>query len=152
MSGKTLSALKKVNVYGIIILLIMGSCRKNEESHLEGAWKLIEANWVQAHIEGIYPGQIGGSQIKFWSKEHFAFAGSFILDTLVVNNLGAGTYDFDGYKYLEIIDYQCSEESIGRTYRLSLEIINDTLIQKWPVDENWKLVEKYNMEKYIRIE
>jgi hypothetical protein len=32
-----------------------------------------------------------------------------------------------------------------------MEIDNDTLIQKWPVDENWNLGDKYNIEKYIRL-
>jgi hypothetical protein len=31
------------------------------------------------------------------------------------------------------------------------EVENDTLIQKWPADENWKLAGKYSIEKYIRL-
>jgi hypothetical protein len=32
-----------------------------------------------------------------------------------------------------------------------MELKNDTLIQKWPVDENWNLQENYKIEKYVRI-
>jgi hypothetical protein len=40
---------------------------------------------------------------------------------------------------------------MNRKNRMIQEIKNDTLIQKWPVDENWKLAEKYSIEKYIRL-
>ena len=40
----------------------------------------------------------------------------------------------------------------GTTTRMLLEIRNDTLIQKYPVDENWMLPEEYNLEKWIRLE
>jgi len=32
-----------------------------------------------------------------------------------------------------------------------MEINIDTIIQKWPVDENWKLADKYSVEKYVRL-
>ncbi len=138
-------------------MLIIGSCAQEEKppvteekSPLEGAWKLVYGYWHGQDL--IFPDQVEVSQIKFWSKDHFAFAGLADLDTLVINNLGGGTYMLDGDRYEEQINYNCSEALIGNTYRRLLEIRNDTLITKWPADENWMLPEQYSIEKYIRLE
>ena len=149
--------MKKSLVLGVIIMLIIGSCAQEEKppvtvekSPLEGAWKLVYGYARSYDLS--FPDQVEGGQIKFWSKDHFAFAGLYDLDTLVMNSLGGGTYTLDGDRCEEHIKYHCSEASIGRTYRILIEIRNDTLIQKWPADENWMLPEQYSIEKYIRLD
>jgi hypothetical protein len=39
----------------------------------------------------------------------------------------------------------------GSTIKMFIEVRNDTLIQRWPANENWQLAEKFNIEKYVRI-
>jgi hypothetical protein len=46
-----------------------------------------------------------------------------------------------------VICVYAGKSMINRKVRMILEVQNDTLIQKWPADENWKLAEKYSIEK-----
>jgi hypothetical protein len=69
---------------------------------------------------------------------------------LTHDNYGGGTYTFQGDRYQENVLY-AGKMIMNRKNKMIQEIKNDTLIQKWPVDENWKLAEKYSIEKYIRL-
>jgi hypothetical protein len=133
----------------LIILFIAGSCGPKEKPPVEGTWKLVYGKWI-GHNE-TFPDQVEGGSIKFWSKDHFAFAGQLVLDTLVINSLGGGTYKLVGDRYEEQVLYSSVETSIGVMHRIFLEIRNDTLTQKWPADGNWELPEEYNFEKYVRV-
>jgi len=55
-------------------------------------------------------------------------------------------------KYQEVIIYHDYTVPEGTTLNLILEIHDDTLIQKFPADENWNLGEKFMYEKYVRVE
>jgi len=70
-----------------------------------------------------------------------------------MHNYGWGTYKLsDGTHYEEsIIKHNSFPEIEGTTIKMLIEIKNDTLIQRWPVDENWNLQKKYMIEKYIRL-
>jgi len=52
---------------------------------------------------------------------------------------------------MENVIYHANKEYVGTKVRLLLEIRNDTLTQSYPADENWKLSEKYSIEKYVRV-
>ena len=97
--------------------------------------------------------QLTGSGIKMWTTDCFAFVGKFQLDTVLIDNFGWGKYKFiDGNKYEESIVLHNFDPSLeGRTLRMLLEIRNDTLIQRWSVDENWNLPEDHLIEKYVRV-
>lgn len=142
--------MKKIIFLSLIVLLIIGNCTQQEvKSPLEGAWKMV---YLKMGSSGLtMPGQISGSQIKMWSKEHYAFTGQFKTDTAVIDNFGWGTYKLNGNNYEEYVTLHASKSSIGNTVRMILEIRNDTLTYSYPTDENWKLPEKYNIEKYVMI-
>ena len=141
--------MKKIILLSLIISLIIGSCAQEKKSPIEGAWKLVYGKWASS--DQTFPAQVQGSSIKFWSKENFAFDGQFKMDTMVMDNYGWGTYTLDGNKYIEQVILHADKPSIGKAVRLILEIRNDTLIQSYPADENWKLPEKYSTEKFIRL-
>lgn len=99
-----------------------------------------------------FPGKITGAGEKAWTKGTFTFAGHYIMDTATYDNYGWGTYEIDGNKYEEhILYHHLSEASIGKTIKMILEVKNDTLYQKWPLNDNWQLPEKYSIEKYVRL-
>jgi len=141
--------MKKTIFLGLIILLIIGSCTQEKKSPIEGAWKMIYAK--SRTMEETYPAQVQGEQIKMWSKEHFTFVGHFEWDTLSQDSYGWGTYTLNGNEYEENIKLHVTKSSIGQTVRMLIEIQNDTLIQRWPADENWVLAEEFSTEKYIRL-
>jgi len=140
--------MKKIVFFSLVIAMTIGSCAKEEKSPIEGAWQVVYGQWIG--VQGTFPDQVKGSQIKMWSKEHYIFVGHVILDTLIYDNYGWGTYTLDGDKYQENVVIHNGEPNY-QTLKLLLEIRNDTLIQQWPADDNWKLAEKYSTEKYVRV-
>jgi hypothetical protein len=144
--------MKKTSLFSaLLILLLIGSCAVEEErSPLEGAWNLVYSEWPGHDMT--FPNQITGSSIKFFCKEHFAFAGRLLVDDVPMNYLGGGRYTLEGNRYSEMFDYHRSEEVIGTTTHILVEFRGDTLIQRWPVNENWELEYPYNKQKYVRME
>jgi hypothetical protein len=152
--------MKKSAFLIMIVMLIIGSCVQKEVDEklpLEGAWKLVYGYWPALGYEVTFPDQVQGYGTKLFTKEHFAFINRFndeaTLDTTdtFVDYYGWGTYELNGDRYKEHIELHSVDE-YHDTLRMLMEIRNDTLIQKWPVDENWMLPEEYNHEKWIRLE
>ena len=137
---------------GLILALFIVSCTKKEPAFpLEGTWQMVYGDWL-ASDGSTFPAQIRGSQIKTWTKFNFSFVGQFEKNGISDNAYGAGNYMLDGNKYTEKLIYHYQKVYLeGGDVRLLVEFKNDTLIQRWPVDKNWKLPKVYCMEKYIRI-
>jgi hypothetical protein len=143
--------MKKIVFLSLVIALIIGSCTQQEvKSPVEGAWKIVSFNMPSMNMT--FPGQVQGEQIKIWTKEYVAFVGQYKVDTTVTANYGWGTYTLNGNKYEEKVVLHADKPSIGKTIRILLDIRNDTLTQRYPADENWKLQEGYSTEKYVRVE
>ena len=142
--------MKTIIFLGLIVLLTIGTYAQGKKSPIEGTWKMVYAKWES--METSYPAQIKGSDIKIWGKNYFISVGRLEVDTLVFNAYVGGKYTLDGNKYVEDIMYHALKESVGEKIRMLLEIKNDTLSYKWPADENWKLAEKYSVEKFVRAE
>lgn len=141
--------MKLTFLFPLLIILIIGGCTQEEKSPIEGAWDLVYGNWRV--MEETYPADIGGGQIKMYSKGHFTHVGQFSLDT-IVDNHGCGSYTLDGNRFEEKIIYRYGGTDQGKNIRLLVDVENDTLVIRWPVDDNWKLSERYNIEKYIRLD
>jgi hypothetical protein len=141
--------MKRNFLFFIIVSLTVSSYAQEKKAPIEGAWKLIYSKFEG--IDLTFPEHIKGSDIKMWSKEHFTFVGQFKMDTTTIDNYGWGTYKLNGNKYEEHVMLHGDKPSIGKTFRMILEIRNDTLIQQYSTDENWKLPKNYSTEKYVRI-
>ena len=141
--------MKKLFLLGLIITFIIGSCTQETKSPTEGTWQMVYHN----NGETTYPGQITGSGIKMWTKDCIAFTGKFQIDTVILDHFGWGKYKFiEGNKCEEIVIlHNLNPELEGITTKLLIEVKNDTLYQKWPVDENWNLVENHIINKYVRV-
>jgi len=146
--------MKRVIFSSLIIVLVIGSCAKEKKSSIEGIWKLTFGRWYNWNPNDTltyqFPGNINIYHIKIFSKRDFTFVGHYSLDTLTNDNYGGGTYILKGNRYEENILY-AGKAILNKKVRLILEVKNDTLIQKWPVDENWNLREKYSIENYVRL-
>jgi hypothetical protein len=146
--------MKKLILVGLIWALVIGSCEEKKKSQVEGIWKLNYGMWHEWNpgdtIIYQFPGNISIYHIKIFSRENVTFVGHYNLDTLTHDNYGGGTYTLKGNRYEENLLY-AGKSIFNRKIRMLVEVKNDTLIQKWPADENWKLSEKYNIEKYVRL-
>jgi hypothetical protein len=142
--------MKRTIFLGLIIALTIGSCTQEKKSPIEGTWKMVYGDWSSYNMKDTYPAQIKGGQIKIYTKSYFSYIGEFKLDTTVSMNTGCGTYTFEGNKFEETILYRKGET--GKKSWVLGDVRNDSLILRWPANENWKLAEKFSTEKYIRLE
>ena len=141
--------MKRTLFLSLVIALIIGSCAQEKRSPIEGTWNLVYGSWNS--IDETYPADIGGGQIKIFTKKHYSYTGQFKTDT-IFDNHGCGSYTLDGNKYEEKIIYQYGGIDQNKIIKLLLDIRNDTLIQRWPANENWELAEKFRIEKYVRLD
>ena len=66
--------MKKIIYLSLVLLLLSLSCTKEEQSPLEGAWRLVHEYQKSGDvILGEFPVDITGSEIKIWSGNHFIF-------------------------------------------------------------------------------
>ena len=143
-------------ICGMILLIILGCSQKEStpSNAIEGAWQVVS---FQSIAGDSLVGELGveyiGTEMKIWSKSHFAFAGRYQLDTTFIDNCGGGTYKLDGTHSEETILYFPNQSVVGTTIKLLYDLKNDTLIQTWPADENWQVDKSnYNIQKLIRLE
>ena len=143
--------MKKTIFLTLVIALIIGSCAQEKKSTIEGAWQLVYAKNIS--MEESFPAQISGEQVKMFIKGHLTWVGQYKLpaDTAILYDYGLATYTLDGNKFIENVKIHARKSAIG-TKKMIMEIRNDTLIQRWPTDENYNLPEKYNTFKYIRLD
>lgn len=138
----------------LVFVLIIGGCVREKKLPIEGIWKLTYGKWHNWNPDDTvtyqFPGNMTIFHIKIFSDGDLTFVGHYSLDTLTHDNYGGGTYTIKGDRYEENILY-AGKAIMNRKVRMIQEISNDTLIQKWPADENWKLEGKYSMEKYVRL-
>ncbi|GEM_PF-4043159 len=123
-------------------------------SPVEGIWKLTYGKWYNWKPDDTltyqFPGNMDIYHIKIFSNSTFTFIGHYRIDTLTLDNYGGGTYTLKGDRYEENLLY-AGKKIYNKKIKMLSEVRKDTLIQKWPADENWNLVEKYSIEKYIRL-
>jgi hypothetical protein len=144
--------MKKSLLCCFMIALVIGGCTQQKSSKIEGAWQLVYNKSIAGDtLLFQFPGNYTGSDMKMWSKDHFVFVGLFKSDTITQNNYGGGTYTLKGNLYAETILFHTYKEVVGKTFKMIIEIKNDTLYQTWPVDDNGKIDSaNYNVEKYTR--
>ena len=142
--------MKKVIFLFLIIEMIIGSCTQEKQSPIEGAWQLVYAK--NRSKEESFPAQFPGEQVKMFVNGHITWVGQFKLprDTSFIYDYGLGTYTIDGDKFTENCTIHRQKSAVG-SKKMIMEIRNDTLIQMYPTDENFKLEEKHHIMKYVRL-
>ena len=141
-------------LFYLMILMIIIDCAAQESTPIEGAWQVVSCQRiVEDSLIYKFLGNIPGSEIKIRSKNHFLYVGRYKIDTTFIDNYGGGTYKIEGNHYEENILYSSNQNAVGTMIRMLLEIKNDTLIQTWPVDENWQVIKRINhIQKWTRLE
>ena len=142
--------MKKIFFLGLAMLVTISAYAQNTRSPLEGAWQMAYGTWLKPPVA--FPDQVKGGQLKIWSERYYTCVGHFERDTVIWNNYVGGRYLLNGSRYEEELTYFPNKSMIGQKSRILIEIRNDTLIQKWPVDENWNLAKSFRIEKYIRLD
>ena len=143
--------MKKLIFLSLIILISL-SCSQKGPNFPQGAWK-------QYSSEHYVDGKLAKKDIvkydnrKMFSEKNWAFVWKIQTDTMTYYNYGAGTYTLKGKDYAETIDFHVAKEYEGQTLKMSLELVNDTLVQAWnPMDSTGKPSTKIRyVDKYSHL-
>jgi hypothetical protein len=142
--------MKRAFLLSLIVSLTIGCFAQANNSPLVGAWKLVYGKWGAVEFTG--KGNFIFNQTKVWLQDYISFLGEYGLGTPAISKqYGTSTYKIVGNGYEEIGICGSAKDFVGEKTKMLFEIKNDTLIQRWPADDNWKLKEGYNIEKYVRL-
>ncbi len=149
----------KQSVYQLLVFILLISCSKNktppiettetDQSPIEGTWKLVYA--VIRENDSLQVKDLSKTDfIKILNKTHFAF---FNQEQGTNENFvaGAGTYKYDGEDYLETLDFIPAVDYRKHIFPFKLEIKGDSLIQHGHEKIESANLDRYILEKYIRI-
>ena len=146
--------MKKIYFLLVIGLTIMAcNCKENStinsNNSIEGTWKLyygsIEEN-DSLQIRDVSKSDF----IKIINGSHFAFFNQ-VNGTSESFYGGAGTYTLEGNNYIESLDYIGSTEIRGHKFPFTIELKGDTLIQHGREKVESANMDRYIVEKYVRI-
>ena len=148
------TALKLKTFIILMISIIVLSCAQRRSKPIEGAWDLVYSHRISGDtLTWKIPGDYTGNQLKIWTQDHFSFVGQYKSDTTLTDNYGGGTYTLDQNRYEETFLYSKNKSRVDSTLKILLEVKGDSLIQSWPVDDDWKIDKSnYRTEKYVRLD
>ena len=122
---------------------------KKEVNGLEGTWKMTYAEIREN--DSIQVKDLSSTDfIKIINRSHFAF---FNQERGTQENFtaGAGTYTFDGSKYIENLKFINFVDYRGHSFSFDVETKGDSLIQQGYEKIEASGIDRYILEKYIRI-
>ncbi len=150
--------MKNIVLQVFILVFILG-CTKETSSvkapensiknSIEGSWKLIYADIKEN--DSIQIKDLGKTDfIKIINASHFAF---FNQEKETSENFmaGGGTYTFNGSDYSETLNFINAPDYRGHVFPFKVEIKGDTLIQQGHEKIEAAGLDRYILEKYIRI-
>jgi len=143
------------------LLFVVLSCKDTKPSDqqtptdLEGTWQLISGTLIEKGDTTITNYTSDPQMIKVINQSHFAFLnhdlkkGKDSLKALFV--AGGGRYELKGDQYTEHLEY-CSDRAWEENdFVFTIEIRNDTLIQKGVEKIESAKVDRLNIERYVRV-
>lgn len=75
----------------LLVSVTFVSFNKPKSLQLEGAWKLVYSKSISADtVMYQFPGDMTGSDLKVWTKNHFIFVGWFQMDTTKIDSYVEG--------------------------------------------------------------
>ena len=121
------------------LLLFMGCTTQQKKDDIEGVWRMVSAHWFNDTLNLLFPQDIEGGQIKSWQDGYVILAGTVKIGGIEGASYMAASYTLDGNNYQENVIYHDWTVPEGKIIKMILEVHGDTLIQKFPADENWNL-------------
>lgn len=143
--------MKKLIFFAGTLLLILVTCKyTGKKNTLAGSYLTVSYKYYSHDtLKWSFPEMETGSEMKIWSDKNFVFSGSYGKDTAAMDSYGGGSYTLDGEHYIENIKYHVNKSIIGTSIKMSMKTNGDTLIQIWPVDDNWKVKQEEHFEQKL---
>jgi hypothetical protein len=148
--------------YCLLIIAIGVSCNqqlKDENVNstarpIIGTWKLLTGTLIEKGDTVVTDYTKKVSFIKIINDSHFAFMQHDLSkgkDSAAVFSAGGGTYSLSDSTYTEHLEYCSAREWEAHDFSFTIEIKNDTLIQRGVEKVENLGVNRLNIEKYVRI-
>ena len=140
--------------------LIISSCTSTPSVNkatlvpIEGTWRLISGTLIESGDTSITDYTKGISMIKVLNRSHFAFLNHDLnhgQDPTASFSAGGGKYTLTGNQYTESLEYCSAREWEGRDFHFTVTITNDTLIQQGVEKLEDIGIERFNIERYVRV-
>lgn len=145
----------------IVIMTIVFSCAKETKTAddtklpIVGTWKLQSGTLIEKGDTTVTDYTKNLSFIKIINDTHFSFTNHDLNhgkdSTTAAFSAGAGTYSLKDNNYTEHLEYCNAREWEGHDFSFTIEIKNDTLIQKGIEKVESAGIECLNIEKYVRV-
>lgn len=125
-----------------------------QDDQLVGTWKLVSGTLIDKGDTSVTDYTQGISMIKVLNGTHFAFVNHDLnrgQDSTASFSAGGGRYTLVGNDYTEFLEYCSAREWEGNEFGFTIEIRNDTLIQKGIEKIEELSMERMNIEVYTRV-
>lgn len=146
----------------IVILVTLSACQSASSPDspgaaalpLKGTWQLVTATLIEKGDTTVtdYTNKI--SFIKILNDSHFAFLQHDLnkgKDSSAVFVAGGGSYSLKDSTYTEHLEYCSARDWEGHDFSFTIEIKNDTLVQRGREIVETAGINRINIEKYFRI-
>ena len=121
---------------------------------ISGTWQLISGTLVEGGDSVVTDYTRGISMIKVINDTHFAFLNHDLRhgrDSIASFSAGGGLYTLTGNHYTEFLEYCSAREWEGNEFHFTIEMRNDTLIQRGIEKIEGIGVDRLNIEVYHRV-
>jgi hypothetical protein len=128
--------------------------KKDDQLPITGTWKLITGTLIEKGDTTITDYTKNTSFIKIINDTHFAFLQHDLnkgKDSTAAFSSGGGTYSLKDSTYSEHLEYCTAREWEGSDFPFTIEIKNDTLVQRGVEKVVSAGVDRLNIEKYVRV-
>jgi len=146
-----------------VITLLFAACQSEVKTSetaatglpIQGTWKLLTGTLIQKTDTTVTDYTKDKSFIKIINNDHFAF---FLHDlthgkdtATKTYSSGAGSYTLKDSSYTEHLEYCDAREWEGHDFPFTVSVANDTLTIQGVEKIDSIGVNRYNIEKYIRV-
>jgi hypothetical protein len=150
--------IQKLLRFSLIVLVV--ACNSKpvlNDTHqvpMEGSWKLLSGTLIEKGDTVITDYTKAVSFIKIINKTHFSFLKHDLnkgKDSTASFDAGGGTYTLKDSVYTENLEYCNAREWEGNSFKFTVSIHNDTLIQTGIEKIEQSGINRLNIEKYLRV-
>lgn len=145
----------------LLIASVILSCSNKENKQakssapLAGTWKLYSATNITKNDTVVTDFTKDQEMIKIINDSHFSFVRHDLKmgkDTAnVIYGSGAGRYTLNGDQYTEYLDYCNDRNWEGHTFKFTVTINSDTLIQQGIEKIEAEGIDRLIIEKYVKV-
>jgi hypothetical protein len=144
------------SMYGCLPVLLIFACNTPKiSSPITGTWQLLTGTLIEKNDTTVTDYTQNKRFIKIINDSHFSFLGHDLAKGKDSANAfyssGGGKYTLKDSTYTEHLEYCSDRNWENNNFEFTIKINNDTLIQQGIEKIEATGVNRYNIEKYVRV-